>query len=90
MIQFNYDDTATGDQFKSTSIPNQGERNMRRQTSCNAEAESTNPASNTNIMCKKHKYGACENRIKQLTVFQARQINGCLIRAPTTFYTDIW
>ena len=33
---------------------------------------------------------AYENRIKQLTVFQTRQINGCLIRAPTTFYTDIW
>ena len=31
-----------------------------------------------------------KSHIEHLTVYEARQINGCLIRAPTTFYTDIW
>ena len=85
MIQFNYDDTATGDQSNSNMKANQVDHNIRRRACCNTEAESTNTA-----LSMKHNSGTSETKIKQLTVFQARQINGCLIRAPTTFYTDIW
>ena len=82
MIQFNYDESSNSvDKLKqskqSKGIP-PGEHNMTKQTCCRLEGKCVNSG-----VCALH-------RIKQLSVFQTRQINGCLIRAPTTFYTDIW
>ena len=93
MIRFNYDDSTSGEPFKSSLNVNQRDTSLRRKEFPNAEAERINTQTNAqskHTTCMKHKSETCENRIKQLTVFQARQINGCLIRAPTTFYTDIW
>jgi len=85
-IQFNYDDsTSTSSSNEktrySTKSSSQDDHNLQKQQS------SYRPKGKSSFGAENSAY---EARIKQLTVFQTRQINGCLIRAPTTFYTDIW
>ena len=91
MIQFNYDGNSAPDTIKpaASHIDSKGISASKQR--------SINVAPNKKLTCKETGSGIvcelvpkCENRMKQLTVYQARQINGCLIRAPTTFYSDIW
>ena len=83
-IQFNYDDSSSHSPSnekskQSTRITSQDDHILFRQQSSNRSRAKSSIETT-----------AYEARIKKLTVFQTRQINGCLIRAPTTFYTDIW
>ena len=83
-IQFNYDDSSSHSPSnekskQSTRITSQDDHILLRQQSSNRSRAKSSIETT-----------AYEARIKTLTVFQTRQINGCLIRAPTTFYTDIW
>ena len=85
-IQFNYDDgsshpSSNEKSKQSTRIAAQEDHILLRQQSSNRSRAKSSFTTET---------PAYEARIKQLSVFQTRQINGCLIRAPTTFYTDIW
>jgi len=34
--------------------------------------------------------GSSNRRLTQLSVYEARQINGCLVKTPTLFYEDVW
>ena len=81
-IQFNYDDSSSNEKTRySAKASSQDDHILQKQqSSYRSKGKSSFGAENTSY----------EARIKQLTVFQTRQINGCLIRAPTTFYTDIW
>ena len=85
-IQFNYDDSSSNSPSyekskQSTRIASQDDHILLRQQSSNRSRAKSSFTTET---------PAYEARIQKLTVFQTRQINGCLIRAPTTFYTDIW
>ena len=84
LIQFNYDESSNSveklKQSKQSKSTHHGDNNMAKQSSCRLEEKCVNSGP---YKCPLH-------RIKQLSVFQTRQINGCLIRAQTTFYMDIW
>ena len=83
LIQFNYDDSSINaieklKQSKESIRATNSDNNPHKRGCYSLEGKCINT-------------GACaQHRIKQLSVFQTRQINGCLIRAPTAFYTDIW